>query len=289
MVQPFTDDPHARGSFTVHRVDSTTSTQDDLRALTDPAHLTTVCAGHQTQGRGRLGRSWESSPGQSLLASTFVALPDTDRMRERIGFLTLIAAASVRAALADLTGSEAFKVKFPNDIVIGNHKIGGVLGEFLPDHSAARGELNAAIGIGVNVSQQQPDLIDGATSLHAESFDIDQHAGPGHNPTQTGAALAHAPEPYGVVDRLLERYLTHLGQRIDAFARAASASELITELNNNLYGRGAQATAAGKTGTIAGLTDDAHLILHGDQEMYVSPADVAMFVEYGLTKQPSVN
>ena len=329
MELSFTNSAFTRGSFIVHRVDTTTSTQDDLRGLTDAAHLTTVCAEHQTVGRGRLGRAWESKPGQSLLASTFVALPDTERMRERLGFLTLIGAAAARAALAELTASDAFTVKFPNDVMCDGGKIAGVLGEFLPEHSTALGELCAAIGVGINVSQGPDELVDGATSLAAQGFagqddarqddsgqddagqddarqdDAGQDdAGPKNSgqtdsgQTDSGqtdagqddAGRNGAGQPsaaHDSADRLLELYLHHISRRIDAFANGADATELIAELNEHLDGRGTHATVAGESGTIVGLTDSAHLILRGEQEAQVSPADVAMFVEHGLTQRPS--
>ena len=354
MELSFTNSAFTRGSFIVHRVDTTTSTQDDLRGLTDAAHLTTVRAEHQTVGRGRLGRAWESKPGQSLLASTFVALPDTERMRERLGFLTLIGAAAARAALAELTASDAFTVKFPNDVMCDGGKIAGVLGEFLPEHSTARGELCAAIGVGINVSQGPDELVDGATSLAAQGFagqddarqddarqddagqtdsgqtdsgqddarqddarqddsgqtdsgqdDAGQDdAGPKNSGPKNSGQTDSEQTDYGrndagqddagrngagqpSADRLLELYLHHLSRRIDAFANGADATELIAELNEHLDGRGTHATVAGESGIIVGLTDSAHLILRGEQEAQVSPADVAMFVEHGLTQRPS--
>lgn len=314
MELSFTNSAFTRGSFIVHRVDTTTSTQDDLRGLTDAAHLTTVRAEHQTVGRGRLGRAWESKPGQSLLASTFVALPDTERMRERLGFLTLIGAAAARAALAELTASDAFTVKFPNDVMCDGGKIAGVLGEFLPEHSTARGELCAAIGVGINVSQGPDELVDGATSLAAQGFAGQDDAGPKNSgqtdsgqtdsrQTDSGqtdseqtdygrndAGQDDAGQPsaaHDSADRLLELYLHHLSRRIDAFANGADAAELIAELNEHLDGRGTHATVAGESGIIVGLTDSAHLILRGEQEAQVSPADVAMFIEHGLTQRPS--
>lgn len=309
MELSFTNSAFTRGSFIVHRVDTTTSTQDDLRGLTDAAHLTTVRAEHQTVGRGRLGRAWESKPGQSLLASTFVALPDTERMRERLGFLTLIGAAAARAALAELTASDAFTVKFPNDVMCDGGKIAGVLGEFLPEHSTARGELCAAIGVGINVSQGPDELVDGATSLAAQGFagqddarqddagqtdsrqtdseqtDYGRNDAGQDDAGRNGAGRNGAGQTSA--DRLLELYLHHLSRRIDAFANGADATELIAELNEHLDGRGTHATVAGESGTIVGLTDSAHLILRGEQEAQVSPADVAMFVEHGLTQRPS--
>ncbi|MDP9805810.1 BirA family biotin operon repressor/biotin-[acetyl-CoA-carboxylase] ligase [Trueperella bonasi] len=285
MDRPLQQAPARPSAHSVRFVETTTSTQDDVRALTNAEHLTTVCAGQQTAGRGRLGRSWESGPNQSLLASTFITLPDSELMRERIGFLTLIGAAAMRAALVDFTKSEftkanaasadGFEVKFPNDVVLGGLKIAGILGEFLSEHSAQRGELCAAIGVGVNVSQREHELVEGATSLAHAGFDV-SGTGTVLNDSDITELTCSFP-----AQQLLALYLPHLASRIATFAREADATELIAEFNAHLHGRGTQVTVAGKTGTIAGLTEDAHLILQGERATTVSPAEVAMFVEHG--------
>lgn len=280
MDRPLQQAPARPSAHSVRFVETTTSTQDDVRALTNAEHLTTVYAGQQTAGRGRLGRSWESGPNQSLLASTFITLPDSELMRERIGFLTLIGAAAMRAALGEFTKAErpsndAFEVKFPNDVVLGGLKIAGILGEFLPEHSAQRGELCAAIGVGVNVSQREHELVEGATSLAHAGFDV---SGTGTVLNDSDITELTCSYP---AQQLLALYLPHLASRIATFAREADATELIAEFNAHLHGRGTQVTVAGKTGTIAGLTEEAHLILQGERATTVSPAEVTMFVEHG--------
>ncbi|VEI13914.1 biotin--[acetyl-CoA-carboxylase] ligase [Trueperella bialowiezensis] len=274
MAKPLADSCAKHARYTVHRVETTTSTQDAVRALTDAAHLTTVVADRQTAGRGRLGRIWESPARQSLLASTFLTLPDTPLMRDRIGFLTLISAAAMRAALAKLTGF-SIEVKFPNDLVISTGgapgKIAGVLGEFLPEHTSERGELCAVVGVGVNIYQQQGVLPAGGTSLALVTNASTEN-------TMLAAAEAQSA-PQSVIDALLDCYLTELDERVSAFATAGNRAPVIAEINEHLYGKGAEMTVAGHTGILTGLTPEADLLLEGETPARISPGDVAMFAD----------
>jgi BirA family biotin operon repressor/biotin-[acetyl-CoA-carboxylase] ligase len=103
-----------------------------------------VVADHQTAGRGRLDRKWFSPPGSSLLFSV-VLRPSI--VVEDLGLLNLAAAAAVCGAVAE-EGVDP-RVKWPNDVVLGGRKVGGILAE-------ASLELNRAIsvilGIGLNVN-----------------------------------------------------------------------------------------------------------------------------------------
>jgi len=95
-------------------------------------------AGHQTAGRGRLGRRWEAAPGTSLLAS--LLLP-----AEAVPFL---AAARVALAAAEagheLTGV-AIALKWPNDLLVGDRKLAGLLAE------TDGGSPTIVVGIGWNL------------------------------------------------------------------------------------------------------------------------------------------
>lgn len=124
------------------------------RELTDgDAEGAVVAAGHQTQGRGRLGRAWEDEPGTSLLFSLLVT-PGVPA--ERLPELTVLAA----QAVAEAVGGD---VKEPNDVLLGGRKVAGVLGE------ASEGRV--VLGIGVNANQaadQLPPATLPATSLRLE-------------------------------------------------------------------------------------------------------------------------
>jgi BirA family biotin operon repressor/biotin-[acetyl-CoA-carboxylase] ligase len=111
----------------VVRVKTATSTQDLARGL---GIGSIVVAEHQTAGRGRLDRRWEAPPGTALLVS-FVLEPNP----------LLSLAAGVAAAEACGAG---VRLKWPNDLLLGGRKLGGILVETTPG--------KAICGIGINLS-----------------------------------------------------------------------------------------------------------------------------------------
>lgn len=98
---------------------------------------TLIYTDNQTAGRGRLGRNWESQEGNSLCMSLIVPFPHNPR-------ITLIAALAVYDALYDICG-ENLRIKWPNDLIIDNKKLCGILTEST--------NTAAVIGIGVNLNQ----------------------------------------------------------------------------------------------------------------------------------------
>ena len=89
-----------------------------------------VVADHQTAGRGRNGRSWEAPPGSGLFV-TFVLEPSP----------LVVFAAGVAAAEACGRG---VLLKWPNDLILDDRKLGGILAEIRNEH--------ALVGIGINLS-----------------------------------------------------------------------------------------------------------------------------------------
>lgn len=130
-------------------LESCPSTQRELTP-TD-AEGTVVAAGHQTEGRGRLGRAWEDAPGTALLFSLLLA-PAVPA--ERLPELTVLTAEAVAEAVGG-------RVKAPNDVLLGGRKVAGVLGE------ASEGRV--VLGIGVNANQAAGQLPPG-TRLPATSL-----------------------------------------------------------------------------------------------------------------------
>ena len=121
-----------------------------------------VVAENQTGGRGRIGRSWASPPGGVYLS---IILRPAIKPSEALRF-PLIAGVAVAQAIGQLTGL-APQLKWPNDIIIGGRKAGGILTEM----SAETDRINyLVIGIGINVNTETfPDEIEEiATSLKAE-------------------------------------------------------------------------------------------------------------------------
>jgi BirA family biotin operon repressor/biotin-[acetyl-CoA-carboxylase] ligase len=123
-----------------HHVDAVGSTQDWAFATAVPARGGVVfVADTQTAGRGRRGRAWQGDP-RGALAFTVLrrfALPP-----QRLAPLGLVVGLAAARGLAAL-GTEALRVKWPNDLVVDDAKLGGILIE-------ARGEA-VAIGIGLNL------------------------------------------------------------------------------------------------------------------------------------------
>lgn len=96
----------------------------------------------QTHGRGRQGKRWESRCGECLMMSLGwrFAVPQCE-----LGSLALVVALAISRALNDI--GVAVQVKWPNDLVVGERKLGGILIETLPDQNGTV----AVIGLGLNI------------------------------------------------------------------------------------------------------------------------------------------
>jgi BirA family biotin operon repressor/biotin-[acetyl-CoA-carboxylase] ligase len=136
-----------------------TSTMDAAKDLArkDCPHFTTVIAGRQINGRGRLKREWLSEKGG--LYFTMVLRPDLPPVLSfKVSFLASLTLARL---LHEIFGIDA-RVKWPNDILVDERKISGMLVE-LEAESDRIGYIN--IGVGINVNND-PSLIEpAATSL----------------------------------------------------------------------------------------------------------------------------
>ena len=107
-----------------------------------------VTAGHQTAGRGQRGNTWNSNAGENLLFSILVRPGETLEVKEQFLLSQVVALAMHDAMLR--FGIET-RLKWPNDIYIGNRKLAGILLEL--DYTGYMVE-QAIIGIGVNVNQE---------------------------------------------------------------------------------------------------------------------------------------
>jgi BirA family biotin operon repressor/biotin-[acetyl-CoA-carboxylase] ligase len=105
-------------------------------------HGTAILAFKQTNGHGQFSRPWNSPIGGMYLSVIFRgSIPETVTIGEII-----------RDFLTELTGSNEFTIKLPNDILFKDRKICGILIE-----SVSRGQENyGAIGIGINVNNEYP-------------------------------------------------------------------------------------------------------------------------------------
>lgn len=125
---------------------------------------TVVVADEQTEGRGRLGRVWNSQR-QSGIWMSLVLKPNIDF--RQAPQLTLVAAVAVTRALREKTGLNV-EIKWPNDLLINGKKIVGILTEMQADPDRVQSVI---IGIGVNVNHDyfSEEISSVATSLKLET------------------------------------------------------------------------------------------------------------------------
>ena len=197
----------------VYYVESVTSTLDLAASLladtaTPTPHLTTIIADRQSAGRGRLGRSWITPPGQALLASTIISLP-VSLHADALGWIVHACALSVRHALAARLEplGHTVTLKWPNDVLVdGSRKICGILAQLAPASSPFT--TSAILGYGINIAQDSDHLATPqATSLYAE-----------------GDAEAGA-DPTSVSHTLLAQILTGLDSRIRGLVAHGNAHD----------------------------------------------------------------
>jgi len=152
--------------FVFESIDSTNTCARTLaEAGTEEGSV--VVADYQSEGRGRLGRTWQAEPAKNLL---FSVLLRPKLSKEQSGLLTFYAAIAVSRAIESMTGQRV-ECKWPNDILLNGKKVCGILIEnsFEQEHVAY-----SVLGIGLNVNQHTfaQELTERATSianeLHAE-------------------------------------------------------------------------------------------------------------------------
>ncbi len=130
------------------------------RALEGAPEGLVAVADFQSAGRGRLDRRWESPPGASLLCSILLrpnVAPD------QLQLVVACVALAARAALVRLSGVRP-ALKWPNDLIVGDAKIAGLLAEIV----AVDERLAVVVGIGVNLTHEGPANVV-STSVRAES------------------------------------------------------------------------------------------------------------------------
>lgn len=136
------------------------SSNDEIMALARRsvglAHKALCVAHFQTKGRGRQGRSWVNQQGECLMFSLGWAF---DKPQYELGSLALVVALACRRALADI-GLDV-NIKWPNDLVVANDKLAGVLIET----TRVENKTVAIIGIGINFVL--PKEVENATSVQA--------------------------------------------------------------------------------------------------------------------------
>lgn len=192
-----------------HDYDEVLSTQDVAAHEAKAGRGGVFFSRDQTLGRGRFGREWISEPDQSLTMSlAYLAYADHPRPY-LVGMSIAVACAAVLR----------LEVAWPNDVIAGGRKVGGILTEIVTDD---RGRRVPVVGVGLNLNQKAfpQEIADIATSVAL-------YNGGSYSPRAVAeevvARLATLPEPDGWADvsavwSLFDHtpgksYVTHEGDR----------------------------------------------------------------------------
>lgn len=178
-------DSGLRKSFIYKSLDSTNLEAKRLLLEGKASSGCAVIANHQTAGRGRLGRRF-FSPENGLYLS-IVITPDFDMRKS--GLATVAAAAAVAESIENVCGQDT-RIKWVNDIYIGNRKVCGILTEAMADFESGQIET-LVIGIGINTS------LDGFPEYlrrTAGAVDLGAAAAGGNIPANTNAKSLLAAE-----------------------------------------------------------------------------------------------
>lgn len=222
-------------------VADSTNTQARRLAVERPGERLLVTAAVQSAGRGRQGRTWESPRGGAWLSLVW----STRQPPAAYAAASLAVAVAVRRALAEAAPevADGLRIKWPNDLLLADRKVAGILCEQIPASSPASGFL--IIGVGVNVDFDlallPPDLR--------------------HPPTTLSVA---AGRPIAV-DAVVDAMARHLIGALTQFESEGLSASLRAELTSNLAYVGTirtwQTAGGAVTGRVLGLDDRGRLLL----------------------------
>ena len=229
------------------RIDSTN--EQVLRlAEAGAAEGTVVVADTQTAGRGRRGRRWLDEPGQALLFSVLLR-PTCEQ--SQVAILSLGAAAACAESLAS-EYSLPITTKWPNDLLIAGHKVGGILLE-------QRGGA-VVVGVGLNVNGRPESL---QTQVGAPLTTLEKHY---------GAPLPRKEVLVGILEKIDDIYQQFQGgglaEVVDRYRRFESV------LGRSVCVRVGQEVICG---TARAVSDCGALVLHtADGEREITAGEVEL-------------
>ena len=166
--------------YTLLKFDTLTSTNDKAFEYANNENLDTnyvIYTEHQTNGRGRQSRHWESLPG-NLHFSILLSHKEVHQYDQLISQLVFLTAVVTRQTIINLTNPEvsgSIEFKWPNDVLLNKQKVCGILMEPLWSSDNIKA---VTIGVGMNLAQFPASTAYGATSILKEfSISIDpEHA-----------------------------------------------------------------------------------------------------------------
>lgn len=224
----------------LQNIDSTNN--EAKRHISELDNLSVVAALSQSDGRGQRGNSWQSEPERNLLFSVVLRL-------QVQAYDQFVISQMASLAVVDLLGEHDIeaKIKWPNDIYVGDKKICGILIE-----NAVSGKWisHSIVGIGLNVNQR--------------NFDVSIP-----NPTSMTLSDPDKSEDFNLHD-LLDEYMNILSGYIDRFCHITGGYNRLNQLYlAQLWRRDEESEfidnttvpATKFTGTIRGISDIGHLLI----------------------------
>ncbi|MCH2548223.1 MAG: biotin--[acetyl-CoA-carboxylase] ligase [Alphaproteobacteria bacterium] len=232
------------------------STNEEAKRLAEggAAHGAVIWAKEQTAGKGRLQRQWESKRG-NLYVSLLLAPNCALAKASQLSFVAAVAA--VEALQPLLPNGGDFQCKWPNDILLGNSKLGGILLESFKTTHEETGKVKQWVvaGIGINIDSYPKDTLYPATCLK-----------------EAGVELVSAKI-------VLTRFVEHFMTNYDCWVR--EGFEPIREKwLQNAYGIGeaVEIASAGEvlSGTFKGMSASGEMLLttKAGQEVTINSGDV---------------
>ncbi len=197
---------------------------------TDAPDGALVLADSQSAGRGRLGRHWVSPPNAGLYFS-LVLRNLTPEKKARLSLLVGLAVAHAIQNTQDI----AVQIKWPNDILVRGHKIGGVLCEATSDRVVA--------GVGLNLNQTSSQLPD--------------------RPVFPASSLLLLAGRNFECDAILKAILRSL----EVHLNLSDWQSQRAQIESRLFGRGELVKAGGRAGLIQGIGDDGALLVRTADEL----------------------
>ena len=144
------------------KLDAIDSTNEFLKGLSNQQEVqnfTVVTAENQLKGKGQMGAKWKSEVGKNLIMSVLIRdfLFDSDKVFD----LNIVVSLAVIRVLETYT-IPGLSIKWPNDIMSANKKIGGIL---IENTIKGDGTINSIVGLGLNVNQTQFKNLPKASSI----------------------------------------------------------------------------------------------------------------------------
>ncbi len=240
LSRAFAHDPIWRD---IRVVDATGSTNADVAALAreNKPEGVVLVAEHQTAGRGRLNRRWVA-PARSGLSFSMLLRPGVEL--NRWSLIPLVVGVGVARGVARVCDI-GVTLKWPNDLLVGERKLGGILSERVEPTDREQRPA-AVVGVGLNVTLREPEL-----------------------PVPTATSLALAGAETSDRDTILRAVLRGVGTQYAQWMEADGDSESVLPAYRELCGTLGQRVRAelpaGETveGVAVDVRDDGALVIEG--------------------------